>query len=93
MFTVAKTKTAYVCTDCGADHTKWQGQCVACNAWNTLSEVRLGSAVKSRRAEGGFAGTIAPSQRLSEIECQEEPRISSGSWSRARKLWVGAEME
>ena len=32
-----KPKTAYVCSDCGAEYPKWQGQCEACGAWNTLS--------------------------------------------------------
>ena len=34
----AKARTAYVCSECGADHNKWQGQCGECEAWNTLSE-------------------------------------------------------
>ena len=37
----AKTKSAYVCDDCGAEHGKWQGQCSACGAWNTLSRVNI----------------------------------------------------
>ncbi|MBP8098014.1 MAG: DNA repair protein RadA, partial [Arenimonas sp.] len=35
---MAKAKTAYVCSDCGASFNKWQGQCGECGAWNTLSE-------------------------------------------------------
>tara|TARA_Y100000385_G_scaffold53059_1_gene50353 strand:- start:433 stop:1797 length:1365 start_codon:yes stop_codon:yes gene_type:complete len=37
---VAKTKvkTAYFCQNCGAQHPKWQGQCSACKAWNTIVE-------------------------------------------------------
>ena len=34
-----KTKTAYVCSDCGSEYSKWQGQCNDCKAWNTLTEV------------------------------------------------------
>ena len=26
----ARTKTAFVCNQCGAEYTKWQGQCEAC---------------------------------------------------------------
>ena len=33
----AKSRTAYVCTECGADYAKWQGQCEACGAWDALS--------------------------------------------------------
>ncbi|HEX2083444.1 MAG TPA: DNA repair protein RadA, partial [Xanthomonadaceae bacterium] len=38
---MAKARTAYVCGECGAEFGKWQGQCDACGAWNTLSEVVL----------------------------------------------------
>jgi len=40
---MAKSKTAYVCSECGADHSKWQGQCIACGEWNTLKEFHTGS--------------------------------------------------
>jgi DNA repair protein RadA/Sms len=36
-----KTKTAFVCTQCGAMHPKWQGQCRECGAWNSLAEERI----------------------------------------------------
>ena len=76
---MAKSKTAFVCTECGADYSRWQGQCSACSAWNTLSEVRLSSSSASRKAKSsGFAGSLTKSQRLSEIDVAEEPRISSG---------------
>ena len=76
---MAKTKTAFVCGDCGAEHTKWQGQCAECGAWNTLSELRLGSA-PSARARTGFAGAgnAAPVQRLSEVEGATEIRTTIG---------------
>lgn len=77
---MAKTKTAYVCTDCGADYTKWMGQCTACSAWNTLSEVRLSAATKSKSASrSGYAGAVAGKgvsqvQVLSEVEFSEIER-------------------
>ena len=37
---MAKSKISFVCTECGANHTKWQGQCSACKQWNTLDEFR-----------------------------------------------------
>lgn len=36
-----KNKTAYFCTNCGAEHTKWQGQCRECNEWNSLVEEKI----------------------------------------------------
>ena len=35
---MAKSKIAYVCSECGASSSKWQGQCGDCGAWNTLTE-------------------------------------------------------
>lgn len=81
---MAKQKTAYVCSDCGSDYSKWQGQCSDCGAWNTLSEVRLGPPSRGARAStargsrAGFAGTLAPARRLDEIDTAEVTRISSG---------------
>ena len=74
-------KTAYVCNDCGAEFSRWQGQCSACKAWNTISEVRLISASNSTKNDrfSGYAGeTRAKIQTLSEISLQETPRFSSG---------------
>ena len=73
-------KTAYVCNDCGAEFSRWQGQCSACKAWNTISEVRLISASKLKNDRfSGYAGeTQAKIQTLSEISLQQTPRFSSG---------------
>jgi len=82
---MAKQKSAYVCSDCGAEHTKWQGQCMACSEWNTLTRVMLGpattpSAPKNFRRQGitGDAGGPGASvQTLGSIDLEEQPRFSS----------------
>ncbi|MBL8479928.1 MAG: hypothetical protein JNK59_11535, partial [Sterolibacteriaceae bacterium] len=33
---MAKPRTQYSCTECGATSPKWQGQCPGCGQWNTL---------------------------------------------------------
>ncbi|MDO5053838.1 MAG: DNA repair protein RadA [Pasteurella oralis] len=74
-------KSAYVCNDCGAEFSRWQGQCAACKAWNTISEVRLVSASTNAKGDrfSGYAGeTRAKIQTLSEISLQETPRFASG---------------
>jgi DNA repair protein RadA/Sms len=38
MAAMAKSRIEHVCTDCGASHTKWAGQCASCGQWNTLVE-------------------------------------------------------
>ncbi|NKI99444.1 DNA repair protein RadA [Novosphingobium sp. SG707] len=35
---MAKPKRRFVCSSCGSVTTRWQGQCVDCGEWNTLSE-------------------------------------------------------
>jgi DNA repair protein RadA/Sms len=78
---MAKTKTAYVCNECGAEHTQWQGQCMACSAWNSLTRISLGAA-KSPSApqqfkREGYAGALASVQTLGEINLEEQPRFST----------------
>lgn len=75
---MAKTKTAYVCNDCGADFVRWLGQCPECKAWNTITEVRLGSVKSSGAERRGYAGaTRAKVQTLNEVDLEELPRFSS----------------
>ena len=33
-----KVKTTFFCQSCGAQYSKWQGQCNACKSWNTIVE-------------------------------------------------------
>jgi DNA repair protein RadA/Sms len=35
---MAKTKTVYVCQNCGAESAKWIGRCPSCGEWNTYHE-------------------------------------------------------
>ena len=71
---MAKTKTLYVCQACGGSSPKWQGQCPACDAWNTLEE-SLAEAANHRFQ--GLAKSI-PRQKLVSIEAQDSPRLPTG---------------
>ncbi|GGW85922.1 DNA repair protein RadA [Alteromonas halophila] len=76
---MAKRKTAYVCSDCGAEFPRWQGQCGECKAWNTISEFVVSPATTPGRATSGYAGqTQAKIERLDSIDLQALPRFSSG---------------
>lgn len=89
---MAKTKTAYVCTECGADYSKWQGQCSACSAWNTISEVRgVSSSSGGNRGSRfeGFAGSLSGVQSLDSVSLTEQSRISSGMKELDRVLGGG----
>lgn len=74
-----KDKSAFVCTECGADYPRWSGQCTSCGAWNTLKEVRLGSASSGRsRRSAGYAGNVSEVKLLSEVSLVNEERLSTG---------------
>jgi len=74
---MAKPKTVYVCSECGGQSSKWQGQCPHCQAWNTLIEgVAEAPAAGTHRFAALTAST--PVRALSEIEASEVPRFPSG---------------
>lgn len=76
---MAKTRTRYVCTDCGNDTPRWQGQCPVCSAWNTLVEEvvprarRAAERVPTRSGAGGSAP-----RRLRDVEGAAGDRWASG---------------
>ena len=47
---MARAKTAYLCSECGAHSVKWQGQCPDCDAWNTLTRTTVAKTGGERRA-------------------------------------------
>ena len=72
---MAKAKSIYSCTECGATSPKWQGQCPGCAEWNTLVES------VAEKATGHRFESLAPTarlQNLSEIEARETERIPTG---------------
>jgi DNA repair protein RadA/Sms len=74
----SKSKSAYVCADCGADYPRWQGQCHACMQWNTISEVRLPQGSSQEARYSGYAGdTSSKIQTLADISLEALTRIPS----------------
>lgn len=90
---MAKKKTAYVCSECGADHSKWQGQCSECGAWNTLQEFVVSTTKSTARdaSLSGYAGAANQQaiQRLNEVDLNEVPRFTSGMQEFDRVLGGG----
>jgi DNA repair protein RadA/Sms len=82
----AKTKSAYVCDECGAEHRQWQGQCLTCKAWNSLSRVSIGPVAEPGI---GYAGGRSAVKRLAEVAAEEAPRIVTGSGELDRVLGGG----
>jgi len=72
---LAKQKTLYTCTECGGQSPKWQGQCPACHAWNTLVET-VAESPSAHRFQS--LAKSQPVQKLSDIEASDVPRFSTG---------------
>lgn len=79
---MAKTRTAYVCSNCGQESTKWIGKCPSCGQWNTFKEINLGPSSSSATgsSDGLFRHDRATSSKsrpikLRDIPTQDDPRI------------------
>lgn len=70
---VKKTKQVYICTECGADHAKWNGRCPSCGAWNSIPQepVTEGPARKVSASTGKALS-------LSDVTQDEAKRLQSG---------------
>ena len=81
-----KTKTVFFCTQCGNETPRWQGQCPACGAWNTITEQKQTSAKQSGKPI--FSGSKARS--ISNLDDSDEIRFSTGLGELDRVLGGGA---
>jgi len=95
---LAKSKTQFVCAECGATHPKWSGKCDTCGAWNSLSEEAAADdtpkglgAQKGRRVTFvGLEGKEkSPPRRKTNIE--EFDRVLGGGMVAGSAILVGGE--
>ncbi|MGY3716702.1 DNA repair protein RadA [Sutcliffiella cohnii] len=72
---MAKTKTKFICQDCGYESPKWMGKCPGCNAWNSMTE----EIEKKASRRGGFttsdSSIVRRPEPITSIESRKEPRI------------------
>ena len=94
---MAKSKSVYVCNQCGYESSKWYGKCPSCGEWNTLEEQVRETAAPSAAA-GGIRKGGAPSVTLAasdlptsirDISTKDEPRYSTGMGELNRVLGGG----
>ncbi|MBE6097437.1 MAG: DNA repair protein RadA [Schwartzia succinivorans] len=84
----SKTKTMYVCQECGYDSAKWLGRCPGCGAWNTMVEEKVAPSKESKGVALGLSDA-APPQRIAEVETEDLPRYCTGSEELDRVLGGG----
>lgn len=71
---MVKTKTAFVCQQCGYQAPKWQGQCPSCGAWNSLEETQIISTGSKSSPKANKAKVL----QFSQVKSQEKNRLQSG---------------
>ena len=67
-------KTSYCCQNCGAQHSKWLGQCSSCKEWNTLVEEVI---KKSSKVNLGLSTNQLKSKAklINDIDFENDPRL------------------
>ncbi|MDH5856132.1 DNA repair protein RadA [Lampropedia aestuarii] len=90
---MARDKSTYVCSNCGASSPRWLGRCPACEAWNTLVETAAAAPKaesKNRLASAHYAGASAqPITPLSQIQANDVARSATGLGELDRVLGGG----
>lgn len=83
-----KSKTVFYCKNCGNEFARWQGQCPACGAWNSIEEFvqKPASATKGKSAAPGGSASV---RTLREVDTEQELRFSTGLGELDRVLGGG----
>ena len=76
---MSRRTLSFICQNCGAAYSRWQGKCEACGEWNTLVE-------EGASASGPPLGSSSRGPRKGRLfalepmagEAQEAPRLPSG---------------
>ncbi|MEA2106735.1 MAG: DNA repair protein RadA [Bacteroidota bacterium] len=74
---MAKTKSVYVCQNCGVEFSKWVGQCPSCGEWNTFVEQVISKSPYPKSSLTHEFSEKQTPQKLSDIIPKKEGRISS----------------
>lgn len=85
---MAKVKTAFFCTNCGAESPKWMGKCTACGEWNTFTEEVISKEPQRGGKRNQTAELVKP-RLIQEVPISTEQRIPSGSKELDRVLGGG----
>ncbi len=85
-----KTKSVYVCSECGASFPKWMGKCSTCNSWNTIVEEIVQKPSSSKVSAIGVSSSVSSSpKKIFEIDSSEEARTLTGMSELDRVLGGG----
>ena len=71
---MAKNRTKFVCSNCGAETVRWMGRCPQCGSWNTLEETVEEVLPKQLRTTHEVVSSKRP-QKLSEVNLENHERM------------------
>lgn len=75
---MAKRKNKFVCQECGYESAKWLGKCPGCGNWNTMVEEIQAPTTGNRHLTSGSKKTVSKPEKITALESQKEPRITTG---------------
>lgn len=75
-----KTKSVYICSECGSRSPKWLGKCPGCGKWNTMVETLEAPAKQSAASArpAGVKSEINRPQQIGMVKRSYESRFSTG---------------
>lgn len=84
-----KIKSAFFCSNCGAQSPKWIGKCPSCGEWNTyVEEIIKNETTTKYNITNSYSYSNSP-KLIQEIDYSSEPRINTGSSEMNRVLGGG----
>lgn len=84
-----KSKTTYICRECGYQTAKWLGKCPGCDQWNTLEETIIKDEKKSAAPSAKSIGARRPVSKLQQVQTDLEVRYLTGMRELDRVLGGG----
>src|SRR5690606_26413598 len=72
-----RTRSLFFCTECGNESPRWQGQCAACGAWNTLVEEPKAASRSGRGRGSAVVESVVP-VLLEDVVGAETGRWATG---------------
>lgn len=82
----SKSKTIYICSECGYESPKWNGCCPGCGEWNTMNEEII-EKISSKPSAVSISNLNA--QTINEISADDEIRFKTGMSELDRVLGGG----
>ena len=86
---MAKSKTIFLCSNCGSDFPKWMGKCPVCGEWGSINEEVIHRDNSSKQLHPQFSADKSKALLLSEVESTQEARIGTGGPELDRVLGGG----